>query len=91
MARTFSIQISDTDYKALQHIAVNPEEWFDNMVESRAHSAKLDIQKTYIEYKTSRGESITGGGLDAQVDAAFSEGVVKTAAESNAMARPPGQ
>lgn len=91
MARTFSIQISDTDYKALQHIAANPEEWFDNMVESRAHAAKLDIQKIYVEYKTSRGESIPGGGLDAQVDAAFSEGVVRTMAESNAMARPPGQ
>ncbi len=90
MARTFSIEISDTDYKALQHIAANPEEWFDNMVESRAYSAKLDIQKTYIDYKTRRGESIPGGGLDAQVEAAFAEGVVKTAAESNAMARPPG-
>lgn len=90
MARTFSIEISDTDYKALEHIAANPSEWFDNMVESRAYAAKLDIQKVYIEYKTKRGEAIPGGGLDAQVEAAFTEGVVKKASEANVMGRPSG-
>lgn len=91
MSKTFTITISDTDFKALQHIAVDPDAWFENMVVSRASVAKLDIQKAYIAYKTEREEAIPGGGIDAQVEAAFSEGVVTTAEEANANLLPPGQ
>ena len=90
MSHTFSITISDTDYKALEHIAVDPDDWFSNMVTSRASVSKLDIQKIFIAYKTEREESIPGGGLDAQVEAAFSEGIVITAAQANANLGPPG-
>jgi hypothetical protein len=90
MSHTFTITISDTDFKALQYIAVDPDEWFENMVTSRASVSKLDIQKVFIAYKTEREESIPGGGIDAQVEAAFSEGIVTTAAEANANLTPPG-
>ena len=90
MSHTFSITISDTEYKALEHIAVDPDEWFSNMVTARAMSAKLEIQKVFIAAKTEREESIPGGGIDAQVEAAFSEGIVITAAQANANLGPPG-
>jgi hypothetical protein len=90
MSHTFTITISDLDFKALEHIAVEPDAWFENMVTSRASVAKLDIQKTYIAVKTERHEAIPGGGIDAQVEAAFAEGIVTTAAEANANLVPPG-
>lgn len=90
MSHTFTITISDLDFKALQHIAVDPDAWFENMVTSRASVTKLDIQRAYISVKTERQESIPGGGIDAQVEAAFAEGIVITAAEANANLMPPG-
>ena len=90
MSHTFSITISDTDYKALEHIAADPDAWFANMVTARAGSAKTDIQRIFIAAKTEAGDAIPGGGLDAQVEAAFSEGIVITAAQANANLVPPG-
>lgn len=90
MSHTFTITISDIDFKALEYIALNPDDWFENMVTSRASVAKLDIQKIFIAVKTEREESIPGGGIDAQVEAAFAEGIVTTAAEANANLRAPG-
>jgi hypothetical protein len=87
MSHVFTITVSDADYDALAHIALDPEAWFTNMIEARAMSAKLDIQKVYVAYKTEKAEPITALGLDAQVVAAFDEGIVKTAAQAEADAR----
>ena len=90
MAHTITINISDADYQALQYVAVDPDTWVQNMVSARVASAKTDIQKVFIDTKTANGESIPGGGIDAQVVAAYGENIVKTAAQRNAEAVPPG-
>jgi len=90
MAHNLTITISDTDYKALQYVAIDPDTWVQNMVSARCDSAKKDIQKIFIDAKTDAGVAIPGGGIDAQVEAAYNENIVQTAAQTNANAGPPG-
>lgn len=90
MAHTFTITISDEDYKGLQYVAADPDVWFANMVRARCDSGKKDVQAVYLQAKSDAGEAIPAGGVDAHVNAAYDEGIVKTAAQANADAGPPG-
>lgn len=90
MAHTFTVTITDEQYKGMQYVAADPDVWVTNMVHARANSGMQDVQAVYIEYKTQRGEATAAGGLDGHVNAAFNEKIVETAAQRNANAGPPG-
>lgn len=40
---TFTITLTDAEYKALAHIAYDPQEWIDNAVKARCHVAMEEI------------------------------------------------
>lgn len=50
MAVTLSVVLTDLEYKALEHIAVDPQDWFEDMVKLRCqntihHIADNEIKK----------------------------------------------
>jgi len=45
---TFTITLTDAEYKALAHIAYDPQEWIDNAVKSRCQSAMEEIFATEV-------------------------------------------
>lgn len=80
----FTISLTDAQAKALEHVAVSPQEWLNNFSQHRADRAKDEIVVKYIAHKNALNEPITAVGVDAQVLAAYSEGVVDTAANLEA-------
>ena len=76
MHTSYTVGITTGEYKALQTVMVNPQEWIQTSISNRAHLATVDIQNQYISYKIERGEAITAIGSTAIIEAAISEGVV---------------
>lgn len=53
-----TITITDTEYKALEYVAVSPQDWADNAVKARAISAINDIVQLYTTRALDEGVSI---------------------------------
>lgn len=64
MSVTYTVTVSDAEAKAFAHIAVDPQEWVDNLVHSRCENAINDIVKAEVERKLAAGESISGSKED---------------------------
>jgi hypothetical protein len=45
---TFTITLTDAEYKALAHIAYDPQDWIDNAVKSRCQDAIEEIFKQEV-------------------------------------------
>lgn len=45
----FNIELTDAEYKALAHVALNPQEWIDNVVHERCRAAIDEIFKKEVE------------------------------------------
>ena len=80
----FTISLTDTQVKGLEYVAVSPQEWIENCATARADQAKDEIAAQYFSHKNAANEAITAVGVDAQVLAAYSEGIVDTAANREA-------
>lgn len=80
----FTISLTDAQAKGLEYVAVSPQTWIENCVTVRADQAKNEIVTAYVAHKNAANEAITAIGADAQVLAAYSEGVVDTAANREA-------
>jgi hypothetical protein len=80
----FTISLTDAQVKALEYVAVSPQDWIENCATARADQAKGEIVTAYVAHKNAANEAITAVGVDAQVLAAYSEGVVDTAANREA-------
>ena len=76
-----TIELTDAEYKAFEYVAYSPEEWVQNLATDRSHRAKIEVSGLYINEKNAKNEAISAVGVDAQVLAAFSEGIVVTAKE----------
>ena len=76
MHTSYTVGITTGEYKALQTVMIDQNEWIKNAIQSRANIATIDITNAYTQYKINKGEAITAIGSTAIIEAAISEGVV---------------
>ena len=73
---SYTVGITTGEYKALQSVMVDQNEWITNALQNRARIATEDIQSQYTTYKINKGEAITAIGSTAIIEAAYAEGVI---------------
>ena len=73
---SYSVGITTGEYKALQYVMVDQQDWIENAIKNRARIASDEILNLYTTYKINKGEAITAIGTTAIIEAALSEGVV---------------
>ena len=73
---SYTVGITTGEYKALQTVMVDQQEWITNALKNRASVAVNEVTTQYTQYKIEKGEAITAIGSTAIVEAAISEGVV---------------
>jgi len=73
---SYTVGITTGEYKALQYVMVDQEEWVNNALTNRARIATEEIQTLYTNFKIGRGEAITAVGSTAIIEAAYAEGVI---------------
>ena len=73
---SYTVGITTGEYKALQSVMVDQEEWIKNAIKNRARIASEEIVKEYTQFKINKGEAITAVGTTAVIEAAYAEGVV---------------
>tara|TARA_R100001510_G_C7579316_1_gene152899 strand:- start:43 stop:285 length:243 start_codon:yes stop_codon:yes gene_type:complete len=76
MHTSYTVGITTGEYKALQTVMIDQNEWIKNAIQSRANLATIEITNAYTQYKINKGEAITAIGSTAIIEAAISEGVV---------------
>ena len=73
---SYTVGITTGEYKALQYVMVDQQDWVENVLKNRARIATTEIQTRYTNYKIEKGEAITAIGSTAIIEAAYAEGVV---------------
>ena len=76
MHTSYTVGITTGEYKALQYVMVDQNDWISNALKNRARIASDEIVNTYSQFKINKGEAITAVGTTAVIQAAYSEGVV---------------
>ena len=76
MHTSYTVGITTGEYKALQTVMVDQNEWITNAIQHRANAATIEIINSYTQYKINKAEAITAIGSTAIIEAALSEGVV---------------
>ena len=77
-----SISITDTEEKALNYICVGIATYTDNFITNRARKAIQEIVDLNTKYCNENDIAI-GVGVTAQIDQAYSLGIIKTAEQRN--------
>jgi hypothetical protein len=80
---TITIEITDTEYSAMEYAALSPEDWSDNAVKNRARIAIDEIVQLYTSKALDEGVQIPTTREEIVADA-FARGWVKTSAQVNA-------
>ena len=75
-----TVELTDTEYKAMQFIAMSPQEWVDNSVKNRARKAIDSICEILIEHCNENSIAIAIG-KEAQVAQAYELGLVEAVAD----------
>ena len=75
-----TVELTDTEYKAMQFIAMSPQEWVDNSVKNRARKAIDSICEILIEHCNENSIAIAIG-KEAQVAQAYELGLVENLAD----------
>ena len=73
---SYTVGITTGEYKALQTVMVDQQDWVTNALKNRASVAVNQVTTQYTQYKIEKGEAITAIGSTAIVEAAISEGIV---------------
>ena len=73
---SYTVGITTGEYKALQYVMTDQNQWVNNALKNRARIASDEIQNLYTSHKISKGEAITAIGSTAIIEAAYAEGVV---------------
>jgi len=81
----YTITVTDLEKKALEYIAADVDEWITNAAQNRARIAKEEIISLNTAHCNANNIAIAIGEA-AQVDQAYSLGIIKTAAAANAEA-----
>ena len=76
------ISISNTQYSALEYVAISPEDWVDNAITNRARIAIEEIVSMYTTRALDEGVSIPSTKEEIVADA-YSRGWIQTAADRN--------
>ena len=84
----YNVSITDTEKKILDYDIVGISTWINNAVEAKIISTRQTIIAKNTEYCNANDIAI-GVGVTAQIDQAYSLGVVKTAEQRNAEFTPP--
>jgi hypothetical protein len=78
MSKNYTITLTDAQDKALSVVAVDQQDWIENVVFERCRIAIDEIVNAEVQRKLAAGESITGSKEDIVMAAD-----VETAAERN--------
>ena len=73
---SYTVGITTGEYKALQYVMTDQNQWINNALTNRARIASDEILNTYTNYKINKGEAITAVGTTAIIEAAYAEGVI---------------
>ena len=73
---SYTVGITTGEYKALQYVMIDQNDWINNALKNRARIATQEIQTLYTNFKIEKGEAITAVGSTAIIEAAYAEGVV---------------
>ena len=73
---SYTVGITTGEYKALQHVMVDQQDWIENAIKNRARIASVEIVNLYTQFKINKGEAITAVGTTAVIEAAYAEGVI---------------
>jgi hypothetical protein len=84
--KTYTIEITDAQDKALRHVALDPQQWIQNVVNVRCDVAIDDIVKLEIERRLAAGDTISGSKADIVLSAPI-ESAVEQQARFDAMAQ----
>ena len=76
MHTSYTVGITTGEYKALQYVMIDQNDWVNNALTERARIATEEIQTLYTNFKISKGEAITAVGSTAIIEAAYAEGVI---------------
>ena len=76
MHTSYTVGITTGEYKALQYVMVDQNDWVNNALKNRARIATDEIINLYTQFKVNKGEAITAVGTTAVIEAAYAEGVV---------------
>ena len=76
MHTSYTVGITTGEYKALQYVMVDQNDWITNALTNRARIATEEIQNLYTNFKINKGEAITAVGTTAIIEAAYAEGVI---------------
>lgn len=80
---SYTVNLTDTENKAMSAYMLSQQEWIDNFVHERANIAVNDICKICVEKCLETNTPIPGT-RDDMVNLAFQMGWVKTVVEQNA-------
>ncbi len=73
---SYTVGITTGEYKALQYVMVDQNDWIENAIKNRARIASDEILNLYTQFKINKGEAITAVGTTAVIEAAYAEGVI---------------
>ena len=76
MHTSYTVGITTGEYKALEYVMVDQNDWIENAIKNRARIASDEIVNLYTQFKVNKGEAITAVGTTAVIEAAYSEGVI---------------
>ena len=76
MHTSYTVGITTGEYKALQYVMVDQNDWINNALKNRARIASDEIINLYTQFKINKGEAITAVGTTAVIEAAYAEGVI---------------
>ena len=76
MHTSYTVGITTGEYKALQYVMIDQNDWIENAIKNRARIASEEIVNLYTQFKINKGEAITAVGTTAVIEAAYAEGVV---------------
>ena len=78
MTKKITLEITDTEYRCLEYTAQEPADFVDNAATFQAKVAKEEILPLLLAHCNANSITLATG-EDAQIEQAFTLGVVKTA------------
>ena len=78
----YEVELTDSEDKAMSYATKSTQDWADNALKNRARIAKAKICELNMNHCNANSIAIATG-EDAQVDQAYSLGIVKTAVQRN--------
>ena len=82
MTQTITVEITDTEYKGLQYVSADPQEWVDNAVTNRCRIAVDEIVDIVVKHCLDNDIQVPAS-REAIVTYAYDNSLIQTAAQQN--------